>query len=245
MQIRKVGRMIKKKTGILMMMGLFLGGAAVCHFAGEYLYMNFMKEQIRETGGKIKKETGTKIVIDAGHGGTDPGKIGVRGEKEKDLNLEIALKLQKYLEKQGIETVMTREDTERLGDSQAEDLKERVAAIDREAPALAVSIHQNSYTQESVRGPQVFYYTHSGKAEKAAELIQKELKIMDEEHARESKANATYYLLKNTKVPVVIVECGFLSNPVESSMLAEEAYQKTIAETIGNGIMKYVESLSE
>lgn len=245
MRIRKAGRMIKKKTGILMVMGLFFGAAAACHFTGEYLYENFMEESIRETAGKIKQEKDVKIMIDAGHGGKDPGKIGVRGEKEKDLNLEIALKLQKYLEEQGLRTVMTREDGERLGDSQAEDLKERVDLIDREDPVLAVSIHQNSYTQENVRGPQVFYYTHSDKAEKAAELIQEELRLMDEEHAREAKANATYYLLKNTKTPVVIVECGFLSSPVESNMLSEESYQKTMAKTIGNGIMKYVETLSE
>lgn len=130
---------------------------------------------------------------------------------------------------------------ERLADSQVEDLKARVELIDKESPALAVCIHQNSYPQESVRGPQIFYFAHSKEAKKAAEVMQTELKNFDQEHAREIKGNTTYYMLKNTKSPIVIVECGFLSSPVEAGMLIDEAYQQKLAQAIGNGILKYVE----
>lgn len=101
--------------------------------------------------------------------------------------------------------------------------------IDKESPALAVCIHQNSYPQESVRGPQIFYFAHSKEAKKAAEVMQTELKNFDQEHAREIKGNTTYYMLKNTKSPIVIVECGFLSSPVEAGMLIDEAYQQKLA----------------
>ena len=113
--------------------------------------------------------------------------------------------------------------------------------MNEKKPSLAVSIHQNSYPQESVRGPQIFYFAHSKEAKKAAEVMQTELKNFDQEHAREIKGNTTYYMLKNTKSPIVIVECGFLSSPVEAGMLIDEAYQQKLAQAIGNGILKYVE----
>lgn len=175
------------------------------------------------------------------HGGKDPGKVGINGAQEKELNLQIAEKLKKYLEEHQITVVMTRIKDERLADSQVEDLKARVELIDKESPALAVCIHQNSYPQESVRGPQIFYFAHSKEAKKAAEVMQTELKNFDQEHAREIKGNTTYYMLKNTKSPIVIVECGFLSSPVEAGMLIDEAYQQKLAQAIGNGILKYVE----
>ena len=120
-------------------------------------------------------------------------------------------------------------------------MQKRCEIIKENHPLLTVSIHQNSYPQESVRGPQIFYFAHSKEAKKAAEVMQTELKNFDQEHAREIKGNTTYYMLKNTKSPIVIVECGFLSSPVEAGMLIDEAYQQKLAQAIGNGILKYVE----
>ena len=122
-----------------------------------------------------------------------------------------------------------------------QDMQKRCEIIKENHPLLTVSIHQNSYPQESVRGPQIFYFAHSKEAKKAAEVMQTELKNFDQEHAREIKGNTTYYMLKNTKSPIVIVECGFLSSPVEAGMLIDEAYQQKLAQAIGNGILKYVE----
>src|SRR5699024_5545690 len=101
-----------------------------------------------------------------GHGGKDPGKVAVNGVEEKDINLKIALFTKEYLEAEGVEVVMTRAEDERLADTQVGDLKQRVSLMNSQNPVLAVSIHQNSYHEESVRGAQVFYYADSeeGKA---------------------------------------------------------------------------------
>ena len=186
------------------------------------------------------------VVIDAGHGGRDPGKVGIEGQLEKDINLSIALRLKEYLEASDVDVILTREDDNGLypegeRNKKMSDMKKRCQIIEKAAPDLVVSIHQNSYPQESVRGPQIFYFAHSKEAKKAAEVMQTELKNFDQEHAREIKGNTTYYMLKNTKSPIVIVECGFLSSPVEAGMLIDEAYQQKLAQAIGNGILNYVE----
>ena len=120
------------------------------------------------------------VVLDPGHGGRDPGKIGVNGEEEKDLNLAVALRTREVLKDHGIEVVMTREEDVMLGDADAQnrkaaDMRERVKMINDLQPAIAVSIHQNSYTDSAVRGPQVFYYTHSEQSRQAAEIMRGEL----------------------------------------------------------------------
>ena len=185
------------------------------------------------------------IVLDSGHGGDDPGKIGVNQAKEKDVNLEIARKIKKRLEKKGWEVVMTREKDEMLGDPQAgnkkiHDMKARVEIINKTMPQAAVSIHQNSYQDEQIRGAQVFYYSHSEEGKRMAEQMQKALLTMDETNTRQAKANDTYYLLKKTEVPTVIVECGFLSNYAEAEKLVSEDYQKKLAEAVTKGILQYL-----
>lgn len=182
-----------------------------------------------------------KVVLDAGHGGRDPGKIGAGEIQEKDVNLKIAKKLKGKLEERGIQAVLTREKDETLApegsaNRQVEDIKKRVERIDGENALLAVSIHQNSYQDPEVRGAQVFYYQHSTKGKEAAAILQEALIRMDPEHPREAKANGTYYLLRRTQTPTVIVECGFLSNPEEAKLLASEEYQEKIAEAVAEGI---------
>ncbi len=186
------------------------------------------------------------IVLDPGHGGSDPGKIGVNDVEEKTVNLEIAGMVQKLLKKEKIEVVMTRkEDTMLTGrDGQSTkvgDMKARVALINETKPVLAVSIHQNSYHQEGVKGAQVFYYSHSEDGKKAAELMQKALLSLNPDNNRKAKANDTYYLLKRTEPPTIIVECGFLSNWEEAELLKDKEYQESIAEAIVKGIKAYIE----
>lgn len=194
---------------------------------------------------QVKKQKIT-VVLDAGHGGSDPGKIGVNDVEEKTVNLAIAEMVQELLKKEKIDVVMTRkEDTMLTGQdgsaTKVGDMKERVALINKTAPALAVSIHQNSYHQEGVKGAQVFYYSHSEDGKKAAELMQKALLGLNTENNRKAKANDTYYLLKRTEAPTIIVECGFLSNWEEAELLKSEEYQKKTAEAIVEGIKAYVE----
>ncbi len=191
------------------------------------------------------------IVIDAGHGGNDPGKVGVSGTNEKDINLEIAVKLWDALEDQGFEIVMTREEDKSLADEdvsseKVSDLKNRVDIIEQAAPVLAVSIHQNSYTDSGVSGAQVFYYGDSVQGEALAEALQQSLiENLDSSNTREAKANESYYILKKTSVPTVIVECGFLSNPTEEALLCSEDYQSRIVESICEGIFVYLEEGNE
>lgn len=187
------------------------------------------------------------IVLDSGHGGDDPGKIGVNQAKEKEINLKIAKKIKKRLEKNGWEVVMTREKDVMLGDPEAgnkkiHDMKARVELINQTMPQAAISIHQNSYQDEQIHGAQVFYYSHSEDGKRMAEMMQKALLAVDEGNTRQAKANDTYYLLKRTEVPTIIVECGFLSNPEEAAKLIDPDYQKKMADAIAEGIIACVEN---
>ena len=189
---------------------------------------------------KVEKKEYT-VVLDAGHGSSDSGKVGINGVLEKDINLSISKKTKMYLEKKGIRVVMTRDKDESLaegenGNRKVQDMKARVKRINDTKPDLAVSIHQNSYHEESIHGAQVFYYEHSESGEKDARILQEALLAVDPDNTRQVKANTTYYLLKRTEVPILIVECGFLSNQEEAEKLASEDYQKELAKAIANGI---------
>lgn len=186
------------------------------------------------------------IVIDVGHGGFDSGKVGVNGELEKDINLQVALKLKDTLEAKGMQVVMTREDDQGLYDAdarnkKAQDLQRRCELINKENPLMTVSIHQNSYTSPQIKGAQVFYYTTSKESQTLAETVQKTLiDKVDPQNHRQAKANDSYYLLKKTESTIIIVECGFLSNPEEAQKLTDEAYQQQIAEAVCDGIFQYL-----
>lgn len=188
------------------------------------------------------------VVVDAGHGGRDPGKVGVGGIQEKDLNLEIAQKVQKELEEAGCTVVMTREKdsglySEDAQNKQVEDLQKRCDLIHETKPACVVSIHQNSYPEESVCGAQTFYYEHSAEGKALAEAIQASLiENADPENRRQAKSNTTYYLLKKTDAPLTIVECGFLSNPDEAQLLGQEEYQQKIAHAVAEGVKTYLDN---
>lgn len=186
------------------------------------------------------------VILDAGHGGEDPGKIGVHGEQEKEINLRIVKKIRKELKKNGIRTVLTRDSDKGLNDKgvtnkKVQDLQRRVEVIHKAAPVCAVSIHQNSYSEPEVKGAQVFYYTDSPEGKKLAEILQQSMiKTLDPENRRMAKGNTSYYLLKKTDVPLAIVECGFLSNPEEAELLRSDSYQQKIAEAVCDGILQYL-----
>lgn len=185
------------------------------------------------------------VVLDAGHGGDDPGKLGVAGTPEKEINLTIAQKVKEYLEQQDVRVIMTREKDEMLsngdgGGRKASDMKRRVEIINQSQADLTVSIHQNSYPSEKVKGAQVFYYKDSEESRILAEKLQESLREkVDPANHRQTKANTNYYLLKKTTLPTAIVECGFLSCPEEEQKLLEEAYQDRLAWAIANGILLY------
>lgn len=186
------------------------------------------------------------VVLDSGHGGADPGKIGVDGSQEKEINLQIAWKVKEYLENSGVEVIMTREDDRGLYEEGAsnkkrEDMQNRCKLINEAEPDLAVSIHQNSYHQEQVSGAQVFYYKESEQGKRLAEILQRRFDfVLGEKNTRLAKPNGSYYLLLHVKSPIVIVESGFLSNWAEAAALNSEEYQNRLAWTIHMGIMEYL-----
>lgn len=195
----------------------------------------------------VDREEGKwRVVIDAGHGGDDPGKVGINSVNEKDVNLQIAEKVKMFLEASDVEVIMTRESDAGLNDADAsnkkvQDMKRRIAMIEEASPVLTVSIHQNSYPEEYVHGAQVFYYTGSTQGQLLAESIQRQLiERADPENKRQIKANDSYYLLKKTEVPIVIVECGFLSNYEEAEKLCTPEYQQRVAWAIHMGILQYL-----
>lgn len=226
----------ERRMGVLMA-GLVLVAAVVCGQNGG----------AREAVSKQANHTDFRLVIiDAGHGGDDPGKIGVDGVQEKDLNLKMALALRDLLEQQDVEVLMTREDAgglydERTSNKKVQDMRRRCELINREKPACVISIHQNSYHEESIHGAQVFYYKTSKESGELAKILQKELaRVVEPTNHRQAKANDTYYLLKKTEAPTVIVECGFLSNWDECAKLQNEEYQAKLVWAIQMGVLKYL-----
>lgn len=208
----------------------------------------YLSKQAAEVSGDLTKSKtqADVIVVDPGHGGADPGMIGIGGLEEKDINLEISLKLKTILEKNGFTVVMTREADEGLytdtsRNMKSQDMQKRIALINDTKPVLTISIHQNSYQDSGVKGPQVFYFQHSSEGEKLAQILQKSLNEgLGVTRAREAKPNTSYYLLKRSEGVLVIAECGFLTNPDEAALLQTEEYQDKVANSLAEGIAAYL-----
>jgi N-acetylmuramoyl-L-alanine amidase len=180
------------------------------------------------------------IVIDAGHGGYDPGKVAADGVEEKGINLDIAKTLSGYLRQGGAEVIETRIADEALAKDKRNDLNQRVKIANGDNAEIFISIHQNSFPKSAAKGAQVFYHKNSDNGKRLAEFIQKRLKeVVDVENTRLPKENTNYYLLKQSKIPSVIVECGFLSNADEHDKLTKDEYRQKIAWAIYMGILDY------
>ena len=207
--------------------------------------VNVMRNLFQEIDNEVK-ETKPSIVIDAGHGGRDPGKVGINGTLEKDINLSIALRLRDLLEQNDIRVIMTRtEDTglysEHDANKKRSDLNKRIEIINSSDAAFAISIHQNSFSQTNVKGAQVFYHTQSEQGRDLAITLQEQLiETINDGNRRKAKSNTSYYMLKHTTCPLVIVECGYLSNYTEAELLLDEEYQEKMAWAIHLGILQYI-----
>ena len=192
-----------------------------------------------------------RVVIDVGHGGVDSGKVSTDGILEKDVNLVVAKKLKVLLEQEDVEVTLTRDSDTGLyeesdSNKKVADLQNRCALIEKIQPDCTVSIHQNSYTSPEVKGAQVFYYGQSPEGETLAKLVQKSLiERADPENRRQAKANDTYYLLKRTVSPTIIVECGFLSCPQEALLLTQDSYQNRLVWAIHMGVMEFLNGVKE
>jgi len=239
--MKEMGRSLFDRLKTYKHIWLLLGMCAVLLLAkskaGERLSSVFSGQT--DTGNPV-------VVIDAGHGGADPGKVGTTGVLEKDVNLEVARKLQARLMADGVTVVMTRTGdaglySETATNKKREDMAARVRLISEAEPELVVSIHQNSFPDASCKGAQVFYYKDSEESKQLAELLQKKFpEVLQDGNTRQAKANGDYYLLKKTACPIVIAECGFLSSPEEERLLSAPEYQEKVADVLYQGIKQYL-----
>jgi len=182
------------------------------------------------------------IIIDAGHGGFDPGAIGESGVNEDEINLAIALKLQKFIEQSGGTVIMTRVENEGVGSTKKEDMQIRRMIRDTSSGNVFISIHLNSFPQSNCKGAQSFY-ANDENSKLLAEKIQKNMvDLLDPENSRVAKKLTDVYLLKNVTIPSVIIECGFLSNSKEEKLLQDSNYQSKVAMAIYLGLTEYFES---
>lgn len=186
---------------------------------------------------------GVSIVIDAGHGGKDQG-AGVNGISEANLNLAIAKEVADLLTEHGAIVTMTRiKDNDLAGENSTsrkkEDMKKRVQIINDEKSDLFLSLHLNTYPSSQVSGAQVFYGAQTQSME-LAQSIQNQFESYL--HCKKTIRQGDYYLLNEARIPGVLIECGFLSNPREWSQLQETAYQKKLAGAICAGVLNFLEA---
>lgn len=190
--------------------------------------------------------SGKIILLDPGHGGPDGG-AGNKQALEKDIALDISLKVRDYLQEQGALVLMTRETDKDLADEdtrgysrrKVEDLKKRLKMINNTDNDLFVSIHLNAIPSSRWSGAQTFYASQYKENAKAAKFIQDELRENLGNTTRKAKPINQVYILKHAKKPGVLVEVGFLSNPTEREQLKKEAYQEKVAASIYQGIIRY------
>lgn len=220
--------------------------------------------RIRPMVGVFNNKPVDVIFLDPGHGGIDGGSVGIAGICEKNINLEIAKHIKGMAESDGWKVVMSREKDEGVYGSEiikgngreykrsirslkTEDLKNRVKMIEQTAPRLTVSIHLNSFKQDpSVRGAQTFY----PKGDPASEVIIESKRLaetiqdclvegLDDGSHRKALPREGILIFKEPRYPIVLVECGFLSNKNEEILLSDKEYQKKLARLIYKGIMEY------
>lgn len=185
---------------------------------------------------------GINIVLDAGHGGMDKG-ASYKNVDEAPINLLITKKLEKKLQKLGSKVILTRKDDEDLSKNSTfhkrEDMKERVRIINDEKNDLFISIHMNKFDDESVKGLHVFYNNDSTQSQELAQMIQQQLNIALKQEKQIKKGD--FYILKNSRIPGVLIECGFLSNGENRMDLQNEKYQDQLVNSIVDGINLYFE----
>ncbi len=185
------------------------------------------------------------IVLDAGHGGVDPGSVGKTTKvQESELNLKITLKLAEYLKAGGFNIVLTRTNADGLYGPYSKDYKKRDMQARKEkilesSADLVVSIHMNSFTSSTLRGAQVFYSSNNPESEKIATSVQQVFTSTLPESDKGS-AVGDYYILKCTNIPTVLCECGYLSNSEDEKLLIDDSYQEKVAFAIYKGIILYL-----
>ena len=193
----------------------------------------------------------TVIVLDAGHGGEDPGATGTNGKYEKDINLEVTMLLGEALREKGYTVVYTRTEDKMLykpeenvkGMRKISDLKNRCAIANENESCILVSIHMNSYGASKYSGLQVYYNNEDPNSRKLADSVQSNVREnLQNDNNRAIKDGSNLFLLENCNGTAILIECGFLSNAEECEKLSQKEYQKQLSFAIVCGIIEYIEA---
>ena len=190
------------------------------------------------------------VIVDAGHGGDDGGAIGIDETVEKDINLDIALKLEKILKFYGFNVIMTRtqdvmtcdDGLDSLRKRKISDIHNRFELMRKNPDAIFISVHQNKFEDSSQHGTQVFYSGNDERSKELAEAIQTSvtLTLQRKNDRVVKKSGSGIYLLYHAKIRAVLVECGFISNFDEVKKLKDESYRMKLAILIADGLLKYL-----
>ena len=214
------------------------------HYFEEDLRPTISDGDISQTNTDTIPSRNYTVVIDPGHGGTDPGSIGYKTKIHEDkLNLQMSLLLKEKLESAGINVVMTRETDSALIEGagrqwKRKEMEARRDLIIKTRPNMVISLHQNSYTNHNLRGAQVFYDKKSEISKLIADSIQEQFKTHLDKSIK-STSPGDYFMLKCSSAPSVIVECGFLSNEEDEKLLLSTEYQEKIINSIYMGIVNF------
>ena len=190
------------------------------------------------------------IILDAGHGGEDPGAVADGGIYEKDLNLQIALEIGRILEEKGYIVVYTRTDDKLLykeeenvkGIRKISDLKNRCKFADRYPGSIFVSIHMNSFGSSKYSGLQVYYSLDNQQSLSLANSVQERVvNDIQNSNKRVTKPGKDMYILEHISNPAILIECGFITNQEELKKLSEKEYQKQLSFSIVCGIIDYID----
>ena len=215
-----------------------------------FSFLVMVGEPVGEAPASGRFSTFRTVVIDPGHGGADGGAVGYSGSVEKGLNLDISLKLRDLLRCSGFRVVMIREDDRSIHEEGVEgiaaqkrsDLHRRLAIYNEDPTALVVSVHMNRYGDPACNGAQIFYSPNLPASKELAGNLQSAfVRRLQPENRREIKpAEERLFLLFHAKVPAVLCECGFLSNPEEEALLLEDDYRSKVAFTLFEGLLDYL-----
>ena len=195
--------------------------------------------------------TGLRIMLDAGHGGHFPGAIGPTGVKEKDVTLGVTLKLRDLLSDWGAEVRVTRSTDTSVAppdSTQQEDLAARVALANEWPAQLFISTHANSATNAAAHGTEVFVSRNA--SQKSSALAREVHRDMVDQTGLRGRGvkRANFHVIRRTHMPAILVETAFVSNPTEEQLLADDAFQQRLANSIASGVLDYArahENLNE
>lgn len=208
----------------------------------------YNRVSMETTENKVMGDSKYKVIIDAGHGGEDGGAEASDGTVEKDINLSIAKILRDMLLQGGFEVEMIRDEDVSVGDNSLQtvrerkrsDLEKRVELYNSDENNIVLSIHQNNFSQSQYSGTQIFYSDNTESQELSEYIRQAIVGLVQPDNERQCKpADDSIYVLRNAKVPAIIIECGFLSNPQELEKLKDYEYQKELAFAIYMGFVEY------